>query len=258
MTLETSPPQIPPVALQRQLESLPFPVIPAPRLKPMPEPEAEAPPPEETPRVDVVSRGPLARLWAGVKRRASQVLDVVGGAEDDHWSRVIMRRETDALIRSLGPARLDALEISGEGARRFPFRSYRSANFPEYDVCAGPLPATFDLIVAEQVFEHLRWPYRAGRNVHAMLAPGGYALISTPFLVRIHEHPIDCTRWTETGLRHFLAECGFPLEKIRTGSWGNRACVRANLNGWTRYRRRFHSLKNERLFPYHVWALARK
>ena len=28
------------------------------------------------------------------------------------------------------------------------------------------------------------------------------------------------------GLRHLLANCGFPLEKIVTGYWGNRACVR--------------------------------
>jgi hypothetical protein len=114
------------------------------------------------------------------------------------------------------------------------------------------------LIIAEQVFEHLLWPYRAGKNVHRMLNQGGYFLITTPFLVRIHSGPTDCSRWTETGIRYFLAECGFSLERIQTGSWGNRACVRANFSQWSRYRRLVHSLRNEPSFPVVVWALAQK
>ena len=91
-----------------------------------------------------------------------------------------------------------------------------------------------------------------------MLSPGGYFLVSTPFLVRLHEVPVDCTRWTETGLKYFLAECGFDPQEIKTGSWGNRACIRANFKRWVRYRRRLHSLSNEPDFPYCVWALARR
>lgn len=252
MTPESSLLQIPPDVLPTErfvhVASPPFPIVALPVTKPLQAPTVEPDP----------VAGPLARLIAGIRRRADRVLDAIGGVEEVPWSRVVMRREIDALIRRLGPARLDALEISGDDARRFSFRSYRTVSYPDYDVCAAPLAARFDLILAEQVFEHLRWPYRAGRNVHAMLSPGGFALISTPFLVRLHEHPIDCTRWSETGLRHFLAECGFPFEKIQTGSWGNRACVKANFDRWARYRRRFHSLVNEPRFPYHVWALAQK
>ena len=117
---------------------------------------------------------------------------------------------------------------------------------------------TFDLVIADQVFEHLLWPYRAGRNIYKMVRSDGYVLLSVPFLVRIHG-VVDCTRWTETGLKYFLAECGFPLEAIRTGSWGNRTCVKANLrNKWVRYRKYIHSLHNEPRYPYVVWALAAK
>ena len=63
---------------------------------------------------------------------------------------------------------------------------------------------SFDLIIAEQVFEHLKWPYRAAKNVYRMLRPGGSFLITTPFLVRCHEMPDDCTRWTDTELKNFL------------------------------------------------------
>ena len=131
-----------------------------------------------------------------------------------------MIEETHRLVRALQPERLDALEILRETWRDFGFRSYRTADFPEFDVCAGPLPDRFDVIIAEQVFEHLLWPYRAGRNVFEMLRPGGYFHINTPFLFPVHDAPVDCSRWTELGLKHFLAECGFPLDSIVTGSLG--------------------------------------
>ena len=113
------------------------------------------------------------------------------------------------------------------------------------------------VVIADQVFEHLPWPYRAVQNVYQMVKPGGYFLISTPFLIRMHAVPIDCSRWTETGLKHFLAEGGFPLEQTVTGAWGNRACVKANFTRWAR-RGWFGSLRNEADFPVTVWALARK
>ena len=60
-------------------------------------------------------------------------------------------------------------------------------------------------------------------------------------------------------LKHFLAEAGFPLDQIQTGSWGNRACVIANLASFlTSYDPDEHPLQNEPDVPYHVWALARR
>jgi hypothetical protein len=187
------------------------------------------------------------------------VLYNILGHRDEWWGRVVMNRETLRMVAALEPERLDVLEISGlRWQHLLPFRSYRSVDHPAYDVCAGPLPEKYDLIVAEQVFEHLLYPLRAGCNVHRMLRDGGHFLITTPFLVQIHDHPVDCTGWTETGLRHFLEECGFGIEGIHTGSWGNRACVAGNFRGWVYYNRWRHSLRNEKDFPVMVWALARR
>jgi hypothetical protein len=184
---------------------------------------------------------------------------VLSGNPGEQWLRVVLNREAEALIAGLNPGALSALEISGSHWDRSGlFGQYRSVDYPEYDVCAGPLPERYDLVIAEQVFEHLLWPYRAGRNVYAMLNPGGYFLITTPFLIRIHNHPVDCSRWTETGLKYLLAECGFDPERVKTGSWGNRACVVGNFARWQIYQRWRHSLTNEPDFPVMVWALARK
>ncbi len=174
------------------------------------------------------------------------------------WTRVVMNRETLEWVRALDTARMDALEISGEyWKNKVPFKSYRTAWYPEYDVCGKPLPETFDILFAEQVFEHLLHPHRAARNVHQMLRPGGYFLLTTPFLFRIHADPADCTRWTPQGMAGLLEEAGFRREQVRVGSWGNRACVKASLRG-RNYCRRIHSLENEPDFPVVVWALAQK
>jgi len=181
------------------------------------------------------------------------------GMTSEQWARVVMNRETRKLVTSLHPEQLRMLEISGDTwGKQERFKEYKAVHFPEFDICASALDETFDLIIVEQVFEHLLWPYRAGRNIHKMLCPGGHVLVTTPFLIRIHDYPIDCSRWTEIGIRHLLAECGFDLGKIKTASWGNRACVRANFFRWAGYRPMFHSLRNEPDFPLVVWALAQK
>jgi hypothetical protein len=180
------------------------------------------------------------------------------GDAHNQWARIVMNLETNRLIRQLDLEHSSALEISGEKWKGYGFHRYRSVEFPAYDVCSHVLDDQFDIIIAEQVFEHLLWPYRAVRNVFQMLTPNGALLVTTPFLIKIHNHPEDCSRWTEVGIRHLLAEGGFDLNRITTGSWGNRACVRSNWRKWTVYRPWLHSLKNEPDYPVVVWALARK
>jgi SAM-dependent methyltransferase len=191
------------------------------------------------------------------KTKIKKFLDVIG-YDYVHWTRTVMHRECIKLLNSIGPQKLDVLEISaGQIWKQLPFKSFREANYPDFDICTDVLPEKFDLIIADQVFEHVLFPYRAGRNVYSMLKPGGYFLISTPFLIRVHEVPVDCSRWTETGIKYFLSECGFPMEAIVSGSWGNRTCVKANFNAWAR-RGWFRSLKNEPNFPVTVWAIAQR
>jgi SAM-dependent methyltransferase len=198
------------------------------------------------------------RAHPELKERLRKTLQAIGYDTSD-WMRIVMYRHCFAFIANLGPEQLDVLEISAgpHWAREFRFRSYTGTSYPSFDICSQTLPARFDLIIADQVFEHLKWPYRAGRNVFAMLRPGGYFVVTVPFLVRIHKSPLDCSRWSEEGLRYFLQECGFEDTGITTASWGNRACLKANLTAW-RKRGLFGSLANEPDFPLVVWAFAQK
>jgi SAM-dependent methyltransferase len=188
------------------------------------------------------------RVWDDIKK--------VFRESPEHWARVVLDREVKAHLDGLDRSSLRALEISGIYWANAGWRSHRTASYPEYDWCTGPLDDTFDIVIAEHVLEHVARPAAALRNTHAMLAPGGLLVVTTPFLIRIHEAPIDCTRWTPFGLEQLLNECGFPI--VETGSWGNRRCVKANLGRWARYKPWRHTLHNDPACPVVVWAFARR
>src|SRR5580704_14326655 len=140
----------------------------------------------------------LMQAYRSIKGRARRA--IIG--EPVLWDRVILEKETRKIIDALPASKMDALEISGDNGKAYPFKS---ANFPEYDICKEPIDLeAFDIVLAEQVFEHLLYPYRAARNVYAMLRPRGYFFISTPFLQKVHNFPVDCSRWTALGMKYFL------------------------------------------------------
>lgn len=173
-----------------------------------------------------------------------------------------MNRATHEFVAGLPRETLDVLEVSGTtwNDPAWGFRSYRSLSYPEYDICLGPLERNCcDLLILEQVLEHVRQPHRALAHAWEMLRPGGRLLINTPFLLKFHPCPVDLYRWTEDGMRIVLEEAGFTA--ITTGSWGNRECLAIDLQpgmAWTYYDPAVHSLENETQFPISVWAFARK
>jgi SAM-dependent methyltransferase len=178
-----------------------------------------------------------------------------------HWCRVVMNRECDAFVDSLNTEAVTCLEISALGSRWAGRRwaSYRATEYPEFDACLKPLPGEWDVIIAEQVLEHVIDPQRALDNIYAMLRSGGILIITTPFLIKYHPCPRDYSRWTEDGLREMIMRSGF--SRVTTGAWGNRDCLLKDMtddNEWTYYRHRRHSLKNDPRFPLVVWAFAHK
>jgi SAM-dependent methyltransferase len=175
-----------------------------------------------------------------------------------------MNDETETLISKVPSEAMDALEISGTAWGRKNWNSYTSVQFPDFDLCYDVYPGKrFDIIFAEQVLEHVQFPYRAVRNVYKMLKPSGYFLCTTPFLIQIHGGEMDYTRWSPRGMKFLLADCGFREETITVGGWGNRQCIMTDLNGcaegrgWAWYDETQHSLENEPEYPVVVWVLAR-
>lgn len=202
------------------------------------------------------------RLSDGILWRWSRLENAVDrrrSGSHPAWVRVEMERATREFVASQDAGSKRVLEVGGENWKSTAFASYLSIDYPEYDLCEGPLEReTYDLIFLEQVLEHVLWPHRAVRSLFQMLRPGGWAIVTTPFLVKVHAYPVDCSRWTELGLKHLLAEGGFSIEGIETGSWGNRAAVIRGFRRVPRWIPWWHSLRNEPNYPVMIWAFANK
>ncbi len=181
-------------------------------------------------------------------------------------NRIVMARSSRRLIKGLGPEQMDAAEISGKWGRMFAFRSYRQFRYPKWDICAGPYVDAegqvlqYDLILANQVWEHLDRPYAATRHVFEMLRPGGYFWVAVPFFIPFHAAPMDNSRWSARGLKNLLIEAGFEEDAIRADQWGNRNAALRNMEeDWPpKYDPEADSLDNDPEMPICAWALAQR
>lgn len=175
-----------------------------------------------------------------------------------HWTRKVLNREIYAFLDSLPLDNLTAAEISGRHFMSRAWKSYDSLCYPDFDLC---LPYTgskkYDVIFCEQVLEHVVDPQRALITLNHMLNPNGILIVSTPFLIKIHQCPKDYWRFTPDGLKLLIERADLSVERLC--SWGNRSCIRANLTNknWAKYWP-LRSLYNEDDFPVVVWAYARK
>jgi SAM-dependent methyltransferase len=176
----------------------------------------------------------------------------------DQWQRVVMNRKVDGYLRSLGPSKLSAVEISGNAQSDKPWKSFGSLNYPEFDLCAPLVDrGQYDVVICEQVLEHVVDPFAAARNLTALCNPGGHVVVTSPFLIKVHEDwgLVDYWRFTPRGLRTLLEGAGLRVETV--GHWGNRQCVYGNLAHWSAYRR-WQPLGNRADTPVQVWAFARR
>jgi len=209
-----------------------------------------------------VARGVLAPVARGVARLRSAYQNLwlpQADSSREHWQRIALNQAITRHIEALNPVTKTAVEISGHAQARHPWKAFISLNYPEFDLCAplgdhGP----FDVVICEQVIEHVVDPRAAAQNLRGLCAPGGHVIVSTPFLVRIHELPMygmhDYWRFTPRGLAVLLERAGLSVESVQ--SWGNRRCIAGNLDRWPAYRP-WHSLRNEPDLPLQVWAFAR-
>jgi len=178
-------------------------------------------------------------------------------SKSEHWCRHVLNIETRNLVSSINFSELDALEISGKEWKKYPFKTYTNVTYPDFDVTNidKKYYNTYDIIIAEQVFEHVRNPIKGIENIFSALKTGGYFLITTPFLLKVHAVPGDYWRWTPEGLNAVLEDCEFQV--IEINSWGNKKCVIANLDQWEIFKDEM-DLENDPDFPMMVWALGRK
>lgn len=96
--------------------------------------------------------------------------------------------------------------------------------YPQYNIEALPsADHSFDMVVADQVLEHVQRPWLAANEVWRVTKPGGIAMVATPGLYPVHPSPLDCWRIMPDGYRLLFPEAQW--EWLTFGMWGDRERV---------------------------------
>src|SRR4051812_5026392 len=158
------------------------------------------------------------RITRSIARRLRATVFRDGGPSDQ-WCRIVMNRDIRAHLVALHPEQSSAVEVSGSTYRDLPWQKYWPSTFNDLDVCAPPTDLDpYDVVICEQVLEHVEDPWRAVQTLRDLCRPGGAVVVSTPFLIRVHPTPYDFWRFTEDGLRRMLEGVGLVVDG--TSSWG--------------------------------------
>jgi SAM-dependent methyltransferase len=73
---------------------------------------------------------------------------------------------------------------------------------------------SFDTVLCTELLEHVAEPHLAVEEMSRVLKPGGYLILSVPFVHWVHEQPFDFYRYTVFGLRHLLEGAGLDVVKV--------------------------------------------
>ncbi len=125
------------------------------------------------------------------------------------------REPTTPVIRML-KYQLGAEKVSARCAPEYPD--------PAGDVTLPNYPAMCcDVLILDQVLEHVINPWVVPENIYRMLRPGGLAIVTTPFMFPLHYCPTDNWRFTPQTYDNL-----FPADKwdvVEAGRWGGEAVL---------------------------------
>jgi len=128
-------------------------------------------------------------------------------------------------IKSLPPNAL-VLDVGagrGDFKRAFEGHHYLGLEifpYPEIDMvcdlnrCVPFKENTFDLVALLNMCEHVPDPRMILSNVQKILKIGGCAIVTIPFMIKMHQAPLDFGRYTHFALKKFGMDIGFKVEKI--------------------------------------------
>ncbi len=136
-----------------------------------------------------------------------------------NWKFLIKTVKTldpDAIILDVGAGR-------GDFKAAFRGKKYLSLDiypYPEIDLVCDLIESvplrkdSFDMVTLLNVCEHVYDPALLIKRIFPIIKPGGKMLITIPFLLKIHQEPVDYARYTFIALERMGREAGFHVEEI--------------------------------------------
>ena len=67
---------------------------------------------------------------------------------------------------------------------------------------------SFDLVISQEVLEHVKDPGQAMKEMSRILKPGGKLYLQLPFMIGFHPCPNDYWRFTHEGIRQLAEDAG--------------------------------------------------
>ncbi len=122
----------------------------------------------------------------------------------------------EAQILDVGAGRGDFAALTG----RFQTIALDIYPYPEIDIvcdltiCNPFHPASFDAVVLMNVLEHVYDTHALLARLAELLKPNGILIVSIPFLVKLHQTPVDFVRYTHYALERFASEHDLTCEII--------------------------------------------
>ena len=163
-------------------------------------------------------------LWRGEKlwHRAAEIAHVpdrrvtkfqsgfVAHIYADQNRSSAVRRALGSLLESLGAGAV-AVNIGAGGTRFDRVLNLEISDGPNVDIVGhgSELPFkdnTVDLVIAQEVLEHVADFIELVREIHRVLKPGGAFFCQVPFQIGFHPGPSDYWRFTRQGLEHLFSE----------------------------------------------------
>lgn len=163
--------------------------------------------------------------------------DVPAEVRSQQYSRCALYLSHIEFVRQHLEPRLDedlkVIEFGGSNgflAELLNGASYEVApNAPAVDVQdLSSYPAEgFDVVILDEILEHVARPWLAVEEVRRILKPGGCLITSSPFLIAEHRMPKDYWRFTKDGYQVLLEN----YSTIDVHSWGNAGSVTYLMEG---------------------------
>ena len=176
-------------------------------------------PPEGMVPADKLERGPeVGTPWRQANWRFLEAQLKAGRSANGYFRHL----ETENVGASSGaPLILDV--GAGRGDFAAALEGYQSLAlevypYPEVDiVCdltqANPFrPDSFDAALLLNVMEHVYDTHRLLSALSSLLKPGGLLIVAIPFMVKIHQAPIDYVRYTHFALQRLGEEHGLKVD----------------------------------------------
>lgn len=159
----------------------------------------------EPPRVDIIPsklkpRGPeYGTAW----RRANWAF----------YDRAGKGTRPDDVVIDVGAGRADLKPLFAHSR----YHAVDVYDYPEVDIVGDASRQRFlrtaaaDAIVLSNVLEHLSYPREMLIDLSRVLKPGGRLYMAVPFLIKLHQIPVDCGRYTHFVPGEFFAGAGLDV-----------------------------------------------